>query len=69
MEVKYGESMDTEKALYMEYIRKYLKSRKHTIEDLHTKMCSNALGVHKSVMVVQAEIGRYPLTCNIVKSI
>ena len=55
----------------MEYIRKYLLSIKHMFEGLHTKMCRNALGVHKSAteILVKAELGRYPLMCNIVKNI
>ena len=55
----------------MEYIRKYLLNIKHMFEDLHTKMCRNALGVHKTAteILVKAELGRYPLMCNIVKNI
>ena len=44
---------------------------KHKFETLHTKLCKNALGVHKksSDIMVMAELGRYPLMSNIIKHI
>ena len=44
---------------------------KHKFESLHTKACRNALGVHKhaSEFMVKAELGRYPLSMNILCNI
>ena len=53
------------------YIKKYLLNIKHEFEIVHTKMCRNVLGVHRRAteILVKAELGRYPLMCNIVKNI
>ena len=44
---------------------------KHSFESLHVKVCRNALGVYKhaSETMVKAEVGRYPLTMNIICNI
>ena len=54
-----------------DYLKKYLLSVKHTFESLHTKMCKNVLGVNRNAteLLVKAELGRYPMMCNIVQCI
>ena len=50
-------------------IKQYILNQKHPFEAVHTKMCKNALGVHKhaSDLMAKAEMGRYPLIANIIK--
>ena len=52
-------------------IKQYILNSKHLFEMVHIKMCKNALGVHKkaSGLMSLAELGRLPLTYNIVTNI
>ena len=49
----------------------HLLNGRHPFEDLHSKMCRNALGVHRRATecLVISELGRYPLMINVVKHI
>ena len=52
-------------------IDKLLTDTPRLWECVHTKFCKQTLGVHKqaSVIAVRAELGRYPLSINMVRSI
>ena len=58
------------KSKHKQHILKFLLSCKHHYEILHTKICRNALGVNRKAteILVKAELGRYPLMCNILKN-
>ena len=51
----------------LQSIESFMLKQKHKFEDLHTKICRNALGVHRKAteIMVKAELGRYPLMLNI----
>ena len=52
-----------------ESIKQYILNNKHTFEQLHSKICKNALGVHRNAtdILVKAELGRLPLMANVIQ--